>query len=158
LGVPDPAEALAFYRERFSNKGLFENIPFPGVDRVLADLSARYRLCLATAKPIVFAERITRHFGLDKHFFAQFGPDLDGTLNDKGELLSHALTKIEETPERSVMVGDRHHDIDAAKAVGMRSIAVTWGYGEPSEHAQADLICERLTDLPDAISRCLGDT
>ncbi|MEC7763173.1 MAG: HAD hydrolase-like protein [Pseudomonadota bacterium] len=152
LGVPDPVEALGFYRDRFSDKGLFENVPFPGVDQVLAELALRYRLCLATAKPIAFAERITRHFGLDRHLFAQFGPELDGTRNDKGELLAHALREIGERAVACVMVGDRHHDIDAAKAVGMRSIAVAWGYGNPTEHAGADLICETLADLPAAIA------
>lgn len=156
LGVPDPAQALSFYRERFSTKGLFENVPYPGVDQVLEDLGGRYRLCLATAKPIVFAERITRHFGLNRHLFAQFGPDLDGTRNNKGELLAYALQRIGATSETSVMVGDRHHDIDAARAVGMRSIGVAWGYGTPDEHLRADAICDRLRDLPDVVSQVLG--
>jgi phosphoglycolate phosphatase len=153
LGVPDPVRALELYRERFAEGGLFENVPYSGVEGVLARLAAEYRLCLATAKPLVYAKRITAHFGMDRHLSAQFGPELDGTRNDKGVLLAYALDQLGERAGNAVMIGDRHHDIDAARAVGMRSIAVTWGYGTPEEHRQADLVCDRLTDLPEAVAR-----
>lgn len=155
LGAPDPATALMLYRERFSTIGLFENIPYPGVEEVVSRLAERHRLCLATAKPKVYAERITRKFGLNRHFFAEFGPDLDGTLNDKADLLADALAQLGETPENCVMVGDRHHDIDAARAVGMASVAVTWGYGSREEHREADAICTALAELPDVIETTL---
>jgi phosphoglycolate phosphatase len=32
-------------------------------------------------------------------------------------------------PATTIMVGDRLHDIHAAKANGLRSIGVLWGYG-----------------------------
>lgn len=156
LGVDDPNHAVALYRERFSTIGLFENTPYPGVEDVLKRLAARYRLCLATAKPLVFAKRITAKFGLDRHLFAQFGPELDGTRNDKGELLAHALGVLGERAENCVMVGDRHHDIDAAKSVAMASVAVTWGYGSADEHAQADATCNTLAQLPNLIETLLG--
>ena len=34
---------------------------------------------------------------------------------------------------RTVMVGDRHYDIDGGRAHGLRTIGVTWGYGTPDE-------------------------
>lgn len=155
LGVADPEAALALYRDRYGTIGLFENRPFPGIDDVLTRLSARYRLCLATAKPLEYATRITAKFGLDRHLFSQFGPDMDGTLNDKGELLAFALEELGERADNAVMVGDRHHDIDAAGAVGMASVAVTWGFGGPGEFVRADAICEHRADLPDVIAAVL---
>lgn len=155
LGVDDPEYALALYRERFSTVGLYENLPYPGVHDTLLQLEKRFRLCLATAKPLTFAERITEKFGLNRHMFAQFGPALDGTLNDKGDLLAHALEQLGETPENAIMIGDRHHDIDAARKVGMRSIAVTWGFGTAQEHTHADAICTSLANLPDVVDSVL---
>lgn len=156
LGVADPNHAVALYRERFSTIGLFENTPYPGVTEMLTTLAKGHRLALATAKPLVFAERITARFGLNRHLSAQFGPDLDGTLSDKGDLLAQALKTLGVTPDRSVMVGDRHHDIDAARKVGMRSIAVTWGFGSDAEHQHADAICKSLADLPGLVAEMLG--
>jgi len=156
LGVPNPHEALALYRARYTDVGLFENAVYPGVSEMLETLSTSYRLCLATAKPHVYATRITDHFGLNRHLFSEFGPELDGTRNDKGELLDHALETLGLIASDCVMVGDRHHDFDAAERVGMRSIAVTWGYGAPEEYRRADQVCDTPSALPGMVRKLLA--
>src|SRR5205085_646683 len=79
---------LAFYRERFADVGLFENAPYEGIAEALAELSLRgATLYVATSKPRVYAERIVRHFALDAHFVAVHGCELDGTREDKHDLL-----------------------------------------------------------------------
>jgi phosphoglycolate phosphatase len=156
LGAPDPALALQHYRARFAETGLFENRVYDGVPAMLHGLRRTgHRLYLATAKPHVYATRITSHFALDQYLDHQFGPELDGTRNDKSRLLAHALRITGADPAHSVMVGDRHHDIDAARAMGIASIAVTWGYGTAPEHAGADAICDAVDRLPDIIAGLL---
>lgn len=155
LGVPDPAEAVRVYRERYTTVGLFENAVYPGVADAVEALAARYQLCLATAKPHAYATKITAHFGLAGWLAHEFGPELDGTRNDKGELLAYALDTLGLDPRNCVMVGDRYHDFDAARAVGMGSVAVTWGYGNADEHAKADQLCVAPADLADAVAALL---
>lgn len=157
LGVPDPEAALAAYRERYTSVGLFENRVYDGIPQVLRDLrAAGHQLCLATAKPHAYARRITAHFGLADFMSHEFGPELDGTRNDKAELLAHALQVTGARPETSVMIGDRHHDLDAASANGMASIAVTWGYGGAEELSGATRTCHAVADLPKAVAALLG--
>jgi len=156
LGAPDPQEALRLYRARYTAEGLFENRVYSGIFEALDQLAGRYRLCLATAKPRVYATRITAHFGLDRHLFAQFGPELDGTRNDKGELLAYALDELGLDPAECAMIGDRHHDIDAARAVGMRAVGVLWGYGAPGETDAADALCAAPEALPDTLAQVFG--
>ncbi len=156
LGVGDVQAALGHYRARYGDVGLYENAPYEGIGAVLAGLrAAGHVLCLATAKPHVYARRITGRFGLDTHLAHQFGPELDGTRNDKGVLLAHALEVTGADPRRAVMVGDRHHDIDAARAVGMKALAVSWGYGNAEEWARADAICHSPRDLAGAVAALL---
>ncbi len=155
LGVADPEAAIRLYRERFSTVGLFENRVYSGINEALEALATRYRLCLATAKPREFAIRITAHFGLDQHLAAQFGPEMDGTRNDKGDLLAHALDALGLEARDCVMVGDRHHDIDAAKKVEMPSIGVTWGYSVPGELDHADARISQPSELVAAVSALL---
>ncbi len=144
IGVHDPELALRLYRERYCEVGLFEAEIYPGIPGALAALkSAGHTLHLATAKPHIFAKRITAHFDLDQYLDHQFGPEMNGTRNDKGELLAHALELLGETAETCIMVGDRHHDYDAARTVGMRSLAVRWGFGNKEEWCQADGLCEK---------------
>jgi phosphoglycolate phosphatase len=73
----------------------------------------------------------------------EFGPKLDGTRNDKADLLAHALEVTGEGAADAVMVGDRDHDIDAARANDVSAIAVSWGYGSAEEHTGADARMDR---------------
>lgn len=141
--------ALKYYRDRFSDVGWQENHVYPDIPEVLRQLSdANAELYVATSKPLVFAERIVKHFDLDRFFQRIFGSQLDGRLSDKAELLRFALD--ETAPKNTaVMIGDRKHDVAGAKSNQMRSIGVTYGYGsrQELEHAGAD----RLVDAPEEL-------
>ncbi len=153
--LPDPTperveRAIAFYRERFSETGWSENEVYPHVPGLLAAIGARgWRSHVATSKPTVFADRITRHFALRDHFGAVYGSELDGTRSAKGDLLAHILEAEAAHPARTVMIGDRRHDVEGAKAVGATSIGVTWGYGprDELERAGADFVCDSAADV-----------
>lgn len=152
LGVADPQAALGHYRARYAQVGLFENRVYEGIPEALTDLrDAGHRLFIATAKPHAYARRITAHFGLAPFFEAEFGPELDGTRNDKGALLAHARAVLRLGDVPALMVGDRKHDHRAARATGMAALAVRWGYGDDSEHALADEVCDTPFGLAEAV-------
>ena len=154
LGAPDPDRALAIYRRRYTDVGLFENSVYAGIPEAMQALwTSGIAMHLATANPHQYARRITAHFGLSRYLSHEFGPELDGTRNDKSELLAHALEEIGIKAGRAVMVGDRIHDFNAARQVGMRSIGVSWGYGSAQELSKADAICSAPADLPAVISK-----
>src|ERR1041385_3593711 len=141
LGTDDSGqieEAMRLYRQRFAGTGLYENRVYDGVPEMLARAgSAATAVYVATSKPAVYAERIVRHFGLAQHFRKVYGPDLDGRYEDKAELLAHLLARESVAPEAAVMIGDREADVRAAKASGVRSIGVLWGYGSEQELSEA---------------------
>jgi phosphoglycolate phosphatase len=159
LGVPDPQAALMHYRAHYDDgRGLYDAVVHDGIiDGMAALRAAGHRLYVATAKPIVVARKVTEYFGLNGYFEAEFGPELDGTRNDKVDLLAHALSESGEEAAGSVMVGDRHHDVRAAHANGMPAIAVTWGYGTPEEHAPANAILSDSREFGPGILRFLSD-
>lgn len=153
LGVPDPELAMALYRERYADVGLLENEVYDGIPEMLQGLGAAgATLFLATAKTNIYARRITAHFGLSQYLSHQFGPELDGTRSNKGHLLEYALAETGIDPQSAVMVGDRIHDFRAARHVGMKAVAVSWGFGNPDEYKLADAICEHPQDLPDIVA------
>jgi phosphoglycolate phosphatase len=161
LGTESGAEverALALYRERFADVGMYENAPYEGIAQALAALRAEgLPLYVATSKPRVYAERIVRHFTLDAHFEAVHGCELDGTREDKRELLAHLFPSHGLVPERTVMIGDRGVDMVAARHHGARALGVTWGYGAREElrEAGAHAFCETPWELPDCVARLL---
>jgi len=143
-------EAMRLYRHRFADTGLYENRVYDGVPEMLERAgSAATAVYVATSKPAIYAERIVQHFGLAKHFRKVYGSELDGRYEDKAELLAHLLTRESIAAEAAVMIGDRAADVRAAKASGMRSIGVLWGYGSELEliDAGADGLCATPGEL-----------
>lgn len=122
--------ALAHYRERFGTVGLFENDVYPGIDDALDRLvQSGHDLQVATSKPTVFAVRIIAYFKLQRYFRSVDGSELDGTRSDKAHLLAHLLQRDAIAPGDAIMIGDREHDVIGARANGLRSLGVLWGYG-----------------------------
>ena len=158
LHTDDPSlieTAIAAYRERFSNVGMFENRIYEGVPDALERLrSYGATLVVATSKPEVFARRILQHFELNGWFKEVYGSKLDGTLSDKKDLVGHILERERISPTCSVMVGDREHDVVGAKGNGVRAIGVLWGYGGrvELEGAGADWLCEAPSALPGLVA------
>lgn len=111
-------------------------------------------LFVATSKPKVFAERIVERFGLGEFFKAIHGSELDGTRIKKGDVISHALTVEKLSPESTVMVGDRLHDIAGARENGLFSVGVLWGFGSREEliEAGAGVLCEEPKNLTGVLS------
>jgi phosphoglycolate phosphatase len=128
-------QALACYRERFATVGLFENRVYAGIPALLADLHGHgCRVLLATGKPQPYARRILEHFGLLPYFDIVGGATLDGTLTDKADILAGLLPRLTAAERAAcVMVGDRSHDIEGARAHALPCIAVGYGFGSPEE-------------------------
>jgi phosphoglycolate phosphatase len=156
LGAETSADlAVSYYRERFSDVGLYENGVYDGIGAVLTKLGAAgHRLFVATSKPHVFAERIIDHFGLRDHFERVFGSELDGTRVDKSHLLEYALKQASVDPARTLMIGDRSHDMVGAKNNGMKGIGVLYGYGTRDELLDAG--AHHVCATPGAILGCIS--
>lgn len=140
--------ALAAYRERFDEVGWRENTLYDGVAEALTALAADgARMFVCTTKPEVFATRIVAHFGLDALVTRVYGVDLAGALDDKRALLAHAIARERIDATHAIMVGDRHHDVRAARANGARAVGVLWGYGSAAELAGAERLLARPAEL-----------
>ena len=147
-------EAVALYRERFAIEGMFENSVYPGIVETLAQLNEHGAwLSVATVKPAIFAARIVEYFGLRGFFHGIYGSELDGTNADKRDLLAHLLQSESLAPSDTIMIGDRSHDVLAAKANDIFSIGALWGYGSREElvSAGADFLCAEPASIPDAV-------
>lgn len=142
--------AVGFYRERFSSVGLYENEVYADVPLMLESLrAARLRLFLATSKVGMFAERILEHFRLKQFFDGVYGSTLDGGFDDKAELLRHLLETERLEPSETLMIGDRRHDVIAARHNRLFALGVTYGYGTREEllAAEADALCDSPVEV-----------
>ena len=155
FSAEDAEKSVAYYREYFREKGLYENEVYPGVEKLLADLKAAGKtLAVATSKPEEFATRILKHFQLDGWFDVIAGATMDSSRSKKADVIAYCLDRLGVNDlAQVVMVGDREHDIIGAKKVGVDSIGVLVGYGsrEELEAAGATYIAQTIPDVLKAV-------
>jgi phosphoglycolate phosphatase len=142
LATEDPElieRGVDCYREYYADRGLFENVVYEGIPPLLETLQEEgFPLYVVTSKPVGFAERIVKHFNLDRYFTRVFGPDFDGHYDDKADLLACVVRSLSVNPARTIMIGDRDRDVLAGKRNGTRTIGVTYGFAVPGELAGCD--------------------
>ena len=164
LNDEQAAKAVAKYRERYSDTGIFENEVYDGIVPCLETLKAAGKIiCLSTCKPEPFAVRILEHFKLDKYFDVVAGSDLEGTRKQKYQVIEETFKRLSanvlrqelteellnEIKADSVMIGDRNQDVNGAHQVGIECIGVRYGYAKPDEleDAGVDYIVETIPEL-----------
>ena len=134
--------------------GLFENEVYTGIPKMLRELQAKgYFLAVASSKPQVYVERILEHFDLKKYFVVVVGSELDGRRETKDQVVQETLRQLfgesPVDPAQVYMIGDRKFDVEGARALGVESVGVTYGYGSKEElkEAKADYIVQSVDEL-----------
>ena len=154
-GVPAERaeEAVAVYRERYVPTGMFENTPYPGVRELLEALKAEgYTLFVASSKPEWMCVEILKHFDLAKYFDQICGATMDTSRTNKDAVIAYLLD-LNVRSDRTIMVGDTKFDVLGAKAHGIPTVGVSWGYGsvEEMEKAGAVAIAYTMEELKDKL-------
>lgn len=140
------ASLVAKYRERYAEVGYAENRLYPGMAEALQVLSsAGLRMGICTSKRRDFAIRILDMFRLRSHFCFVDGGDVG--IKKREQLAG--LLRSAQIDQNAIMIGDRAVDILSAKANGLRSAGVLWGFGDLAElqGAGADIILSDPSEL-----------
>lgn len=124
--------------------------PFEHTGEVLAELRRRgYLISVVTSKSRELGLRGLRLFSLEG--LIDSAVFLEDTIAHKPrpEPILAALRGLREGAPSAAYVGDSRHDLVAARAAGVRSVAALWG---PSprfelEREQPDFVAESITDL-----------
>ncbi len=145
---------IAVYRDRIA----LESRPFEGVEAALRDLAgAGASLCVCTNKFTDLSVALLDALDLSRHFAAIIGPDLAPAPKPDPRHLIAAVEAAGGRIERALMVGDSAADVGAARAAGVPSIVVSFGYTEidPSELG-GDHLIEHFAELAPLVARLLA--
>ena len=145
-------QAVAYYRERYADVGIYENQVYPGVENMLKTLRNRgYRLAVASSKPEYFVTKVLEHFHLTEYFDKIVGSEMNGARTSKAEVIEETLRRLNLSAHRreAVMIGDREHDILGARACGLDCVAVSYGYGTEEELRAAGAL--KITDSAEGV-------
>ena len=121
---------------------------FPGMDELLAGIEARgLRWGIVTNKSTSLTRLIVKALALEARAACVVCGDTTPHLKPNPASLLHAARELALAPQECIYLGDDLRDIQAARAAGMRSVAVEWGYGEGLAAWHADAIIAQPLDL-----------
>jgi len=142
---------LDTYRARYRTTSTELAASYPGVPELLERLHGRTRLGVVTSKPTTYAIPILDALGFSSMMEVMEGPGLSET-EAKPATLARALDRLGVISDFDsiFMIGDRHHDIEAGRSAGVRTVGVTWGFGSRDELGDAG--AEFVVDVPNEIS------
>ena len=145
-------EFLEYYGER----PCIETRLFPGMQDLVDELEGRkIPWGIVTNKALRFTEKILN--ALDLEPSCVVGGDSTPHLKPHPASLLLAAEQLRLAPAQCWYAGDDLRDIQAARAAGMRAVAVQWGYHHPDSGGphtwQADAIIARPEELVGLIMR-----
>lgn len=134
FGEADANQAVIHFRDMMQKEGIQLYEAYPGTAEILEELKqAGKKLAVVTSK----IEHIAREALLKTNLLSYFevvSAQQPNVVVDKEVILAKALNDLRITDVSSVvMIGDRKHDIEAAKLHQVDSIGVLWGYGDKEE-------------------------
>ncbi len=146
----DNAEIMPDVLERFLHhysKHLTDfTLPYPGVRETLESLSG-YRKAVISNKRESLSRRLLEDLGLLKYFNIILGSDSVEERKPSPKPILHILSTLSFKSGEAVMVGDSNYDIEAGKAAGVRTVAVSYGYRNRSLLKAADCIIDSIGEL-----------
>ncbi len=135
----------AYYQKHYADK----TVCYPGVKETIAALNSCKKAVLSN-KAHAFTTGILQKTGLYEQFDAVLGAQPEKyALKPSPEGLMHILRLLQIPAEQTLMVGDSTHDIEAARALGAKTCAVTYGYRPAAilQKARPDVMIDRMEDL-----------
>lgn len=144
------AELLAAFMARYQASVCEASTVYPGVREFLAAAqTAGIPLVVVTNKPYQPAVALLQALDLMDAFALVIGGDTLAQKKPHPEPLQHCLRHFNVAPAQALMVGDSRNDVDAARAAGVRSLALPYGYnhGEPIEACAPDRLVASLAVL-----------
>ena len=147
--LADVPAVLAAYRGHYHARPLIHAHLYPGIAELLDALAGSRQLAILSNKPDAETRAIAAAL-LSRWPFAVVAGERAGIARKpEPESVLSVLRELGVSPQDAAMVGDSEVDIATARATGMTSIAVTWGFREAAalRAAGPDAMIDAPADL-----------
>lgn len=141
-------KTLASFREHYSEHLLDHTVLYPGVRETLAELGSCTKAVL-TNKPTDYSLKILEGLAIGGFFAEVMGGDRKQAKKPAPDAVHELLDKFSLRAEEALMVGDSTIDIETGRNAGIRTGAVTYGFGRrvDLEAARPDYLLDTLRQL-----------
>lgn len=143
------------FRQHYEQVMIEGSLPFDGILDFLREWP--FQLAVVSNKRESFVKRILLETQMKEfNWGAIFGGDSFPLKKPHPIQILETLKRLETPPQKTVMIGDTEADVLAAKAAQVKSVAVTFGYGQWNKvlEAKPDLIVRTFTNLKESLITC----
>lgn len=120
---------LETYRVYYAERGVYETKPYQGIPALLEKLKkAGKELFVATAKPTKYSRIILEKWELAHYFEEIVGAGFDKNFDSKDKIIALAVSMAK--GKNILMVGDTVFDVEGARANGLPTLGVLYGFGD----------------------------
>jgi 2-phosphoglycolate phosphatase len=153
-------EALRLeFLERYQSHCAVLTRPFDGMNELLDEIEqAKLIWGVATNKPVRYAEPIMQQLGLSQRSAVLVCPDHVSRSKPDPEMILLACARMGVEPAATLFIGDDERDIEAGRAAGCKTAAVTYGYIHPQDNPRnwgADVVVDHPLELRAVLERAL---
>ncbi|WP_256930673.1 phosphoglycolate phosphatase [Pseudomonas sp. ABC1] len=145
----EATQALALFMATYADSHALTRV-YPGVRECLDWLAARdIAMAVITNKPERFIAPLLAEKGLGDYFRWQVGGDTLPRCKPDPDGLLHVLHAAAVEPAQALFVGDSCNDVRAARAAGVRCVALSYGYnhGRPIAEENPARVLDDLREL-----------
>jgi phosphoglycolate phosphatase len=142
-------QVLVKMREKYNQICLDKSRPYNGIKEVATELVNRgFKLAVLTNKDQKMSQKIVSHF-FDGLFQIVRGTIDAEPVKPEPTAALQIITQLGVKPEETIFVGDSKIDVQTAKAAGIKSVGVNWGFRGRSELIEtgADAVIEEAGQL-----------
>jgi HAD superfamily hydrolase (TIGR01509 family) len=150
IGLEDPPEEISAEVVRRLEATYREELPLiDGAPEAVARLAERWPLGVASSSNRPIIDLVLELSGLDRFFVATVSSEEVERGKPSPDVYLEAVRRLGVGLEQAAAVEDSHNGILAAKAAGMRVVAIPNRHYPPGEgaRAEADVVLEDISDL-----------
>ncbi|MEO0248647.1 MAG: HAD-IA family hydrolase [candidate division WOR-3 bacterium] len=146
------ATLLERFESYYSTHPFDHTVPYPSVPETLRVLQA-YPKAIISNKFRAISLKVLEGLKLSQYFEEVAGVDTFPERKPSPVPILRMVARFGVRPEEAVVVGDSINDIDAGRAAGTKTVAVTYGYGSPGFSANADFVITEFRQLIEVIDQ-----
>ena len=122
-------QAVAIYRQYYHEKGQYESTLFPHITEALTALkNESLQLYVTTSKHEPVALQMCQDLEIANYFNGIYGSSSDRV--HKADVIQYALSTNSISNDKALIIGDTKFDLIGGQTIGIKTMAVTWGFGE----------------------------
>jgi phosphoglycolate phosphatase len=139
-------KAVNRFLEHYSGHLLDNTVPYPQVKETLLKLT-NYKKAVLSNKREIFSKKVLEGVGLYEFFEVILGSDSVPERKPSPVPVFEILKRTNVSKDEAVIIGDSNFDIEAGKAAGVKTIAVTYGYRPKEILKGADIMIDTFGEL-----------